>query len=1761
MDNETIDLAFDPFSALEGVRAAYRSYVGTFQKFKNPIIDKWINTQLDKSTLIFKGPFIELKRNFEIGDSFDALVSEGVLHEATPLCFTREPTDKSTPLVKLYRHQSDAIRAIVSGNNTIITTGTGSGKSFCFAAPIISECLRLRAQGVPGIKAIIVYPMNALANSQYDEFSARLSGSGLTIALYTGDTKNSKEEALNNYFERTGRKVPYDSELISREELKATPPDILLTNYVMLEYILTRFEDKDLFPTKHRGSLRFLVLDEVHTYTGNQGADVAYLIRRLKQHTSSSDKIRCIATSATIQSGEAETAADSISAFTTSLFGEPFSPDAVITEHFIAPVHYDEALLPAEVLVTDHTLSAATTSVESTQQLVEALLGRSLSDEERSLTAMGSLLGKQRTIQFVEENLIGSTSDEQTLVDMYARQVRPDCSEAACKRELRAAFLAGMNAEIEVNEKPQKRLIPKIHAFYSQGREIKSCISPSAPHLNDAGEVICPECARDVGPRKTFPLLFCRACGQEYYSVEILGDGGLRPREIDTRDVEGKAAYIYVGPYDPQAATDMAPDYWKTNAGKLQKQYKDFVELESAEYCPDCNQLYDQVGSERCICSSKVSVWVVPHPFLFCISEGCGVSYDRTPREFSKLSSFSTVGRSTATDVIVSQTLNKLPKPQKIIVFSDNRQDTALQAAHMNNIQKRMHFRRGLYQALVAAKDPIDLTIIGDAIFDEFANAKVLPHYSGNPELEFSLIESTKDDDAYKEYLLFNTVLELGSSQRRNQPNLEDVGLLKVTYKNFDKFARADIWAEIPEFKELTNGAREDYLTGFLDIMRYRTAIAYDYLIKSHNFQTQIVNRLAEEALFHSDLRIKPEGFSDEANPASGRARVTRFTWKTGQLVAWTAKVLDCDKNRAQEIIPVVYETLQRFEGLKKQFIERVGTLYMIDPKLILLSVPDGSCHKFCKKCGLVHHFNEVDWCTATKCAKLDDKDFSDHYFRHEYSRALNELVPINAEEHSGQIDGDTRKDIEVTFKKPESSLNVIVCTPTMELGIDIGTLSAVYMRNVPPSPSNYAQRAGRAGRKSQASLISTFCGVGSKRGPHDQYFYRYPEKIIAGAISTPRFLLDNRPLIEAHMHSLIFETLSTKVSQKIKDVLAMEVDDCPLIEDREQELRSDITLRRNAISSAIQQTFKAEKDAFEWLDEDFIENTVTGFLGDFNRAFDPFREEYELLLKEFREINALAERELATREMRTRWPAIQNKMNDMREGKGDYSTYRYLASRGFTPNYGFPTHVTTLTFDHRGKRDIKEIDLQRDSTVALSEYAPGNSVYYRGGSYIVRNARPKKQHNQPITTSLVICPRCNEYYLGGEVTTTGGACRLCATSLEDVLPSQYAIEIPDQFAIRRYGITSDEEERIRLGYKTSEHYHQGRQIDKSELVLKERSLMLLAYEHSGTILKVNRGTNKIERDFQETGFTLCTACNRWLFGEESVKKHLDQKRNRYQCYGTTDDIMRGIVLYHESVHDVLTIECPPPLDLKPEYYRSFYQTLAQALILGLQIQMNIDVDEVHTFLVPHPTEALQFNIVFYESAEGGSGILKALQHQETVHAVAHTARKMLHEGDALEKQCARACYECLCNYYNQPLHELFDRTLVLPLLGQLEKADIKRVVTESDEAHYKALLALCESEFERKVLNEIRRQNLPLPSAAQRTIFEADEPVAQADFYYDNHSVILFVDGQHHDEEHNKSSDKLKRGRLEGLGYRLFVLRYDEDFSQRVAELAKWIA
>jgi hypothetical protein len=272
---------------------------------------------------------------------------------------------------------------------------------------------------VPGIKAVVVYPMNALANSQYDDFARHLRGSGLKLALYTGDTFTNPQTALEAFRQVTGRDQPYDSEIISREEIRQAPPDILMTNYVMLELLLTRFEDRILFPPQHAGVLRFLVLDEVHTYTGQRGADVACLVRRLKQHTGTTGALRCIATSATVQSGDTcptagaggEDAATLIADFASRLFGEPFSPQHVIGESYVPPWGAGDSDLSPAIQVTDELIAGFDGSLEGAIPLAEALLGRELAADEQTRAGLhpeagNGLFGRNQVLLDAADDLV-----------------------------------------------------------------------------------------------------------------------------------------------------------------------------------------------------------------------------------------------------------------------------------------------------------------------------------------------------------------------------------------------------------------------------------------------------------------------------------------------------------------------------------------------------------------------------------------------------------------------------------------------------------------------------------------------------------------------------------------------------------------------------------------------------------------------------------------------------------------------------------------------------------------------------------------------------------------------------------------------------------------------------------------------------------------------------------------------------------------------------------------------------------------------------------------------------------------------------------------------------------------------------------------------------------------------------------------------------------------------------------------------------------
>ncbi|MEF8825369.1 MAG: helicase-related protein [Halapricum sp.] len=1325
---------------------------------------------------------------------------------------------------------------------------------------------------------------------------------------------------------------------------------------------------------------------------------------------------------------------------------------------------------------------------------------------------------------------------------------RPNSTPKAAQRELQAALLAG-TVGTDIQGEQQPIFVPKLHSFFSQGSGLVACLTDDTltdaePHLSDSGDLECPHCAdQHDRQRRAFGLSFCRSCGQEYYTIIRDESGHLRQREVSdmSADEGARAGYLMRGEWNEEQAS--LPDEWLDDTGTLRETWEG-TQPSPVTYCPEHNRLTDGHRSEGqldcgCFAAQGIHATWVEAPFLFCAN--CGVHHTRMgqARELSKLFIFGSVGRSTAMDILIGSTMQELPEDQqKTIAFSDNRQDTALQAAHINNLYQRIKFRRALYHAIKNAGSDVGLTTLGDAAFDVLKTNDTLPN--GLEQTMFGV--EPEEKTRYSDYLLFHTILELRKSQQRGQQSLEDVGLIDVSYSHLDQLATMDVeWEDIPVLANADSEARLEYAEGFLDLFRRSTAVDHEFITDFYDFQQKTINKLSDEVLFHKQERFRlPTGFSDTAN-TSGTNRIRRFTHPRSRHVKWTTRALDIGTEEAIEVIKGVRELFadERLRFIVEEDVYRGRRAYVLRSGIIRLSAQDASDVLICPKCDAVVNREHLRICINYSCGNVTPvpDDLTDSYFHDLYVSQFDETVDILAAEHSGQVEGNTRKDIETRFREGDE-LNTIVSTPTMELGIDIGDLSNVMMRNVPPNPSNYAQRSGRAGRQNQPSLVTTFCGSGFGKGSHDQYFYQRPQRIIAGEISPPTFLLNNEDLIRAHINALVLEVIDIKFFGKIQQILRIEPEknDYRIIPSYREDLETAIATDRNEIIDAVKRAFdreRADADFDSWLTDEYIADLVKGFVDNLDAAFDPWRAEYSRLTREYRRLSKKIEAEGGSYLDHREVEAISTRLQDMREGGKRFYTYQYLRSQGFLPNYGFPRSSCTLRFTTR------EDDVQRDESKAIREFAPGNHVYYMGQRFGVRYARPKTQDAEPLTRHKTVCPEC-ETILMGEDAETAAACPVCGEPFDGVHPNPNAMELPDQRAFPEENITSDDEERRREGYDINRFYERTNDVQAYTLEGSDEELAEVTYEPNARIVTVNSGIRGRDDD-DLSGFALCTECSRWLTSDSQIDAHLDGK-----CYANADpeSIRRGIELFTEGGHDTITVSTPLPAGLEAGDASTFYTTLKETLYQGILVAFDLDEEELETFLKPTAGAQDRLTIVIHETSEGGAGALHALMDEDRFRQAISEALDVIHANDP--DGCERACYECLMSYYNQREHELLDRTVVRPWLNRAAEAILGSETGEPDNGRYDELRLACESTLEQEVLKAVHDAGFELPDEVQHTIYDDGEPIARADFYYErpSRSIVIFVDGPDHDKEHIEEDDKRKRRQLRKMNYRVISVR-----------------
>ena len=531
-------------------------------------------------------PLIQLNPNFVQGGPIEDLTSNGVLDpECAKIFRIKSPTDPFGQSLTLYKHQAEAIEIAKRQESYVLTTGTGSGKSLSYFIPIIDDVLQRKRSGDPctGITAIVVYPMNALCNSQLEQLGRLLTfgyGSGkepVTFARYTG--QESQED---------------------RERIAKNPPDILLTNYVMLELIMTRFEQTDMAVRQHAVGLRYLVLDELHTYRGRQGADVAMLVRRVRERFN--QQLLCIGTSATMGSeGTVESRDQAVARIASKLFGATVRPDNIITETL-------------EPVTQEGTPDDGT----SLRRAVEAGVPTNPTHDDLSSHPIAAWVEHNLGLEKKDGKYI-RISQPLTVLEAAERLAENSNLKAENCRQYLADFL--LAAYQSRNEKGQSFFAFRLHQFVSGAWNAYSTLeAPDERYVTLKGQQFKPG-DRD---RPLFTLSFCRECGQEYFPVWADVEGNepisFAPRELTERsNEEEEMQYGFLmpdpcGSFDPADLEGQYPEDWlefHRGAPRLKPHFR--------RYRPIGVQV-DTLGS---VVSEGLPAWFIPNAFRFCLNPDC----------------------------------------------------------------------------------------------------------------------------------------------------------------------------------------------------------------------------------------------------------------------------------------------------------------------------------------------------------------------------------------------------------------------------------------------------------------------------------------------------------------------------------------------------------------------------------------------------------------------------------------------------------------------------------------------------------------------------------------------------------------------------------------------------------------------------------------------------------------------------------------------------------------------------------------------------------------------------------------------------------------------------------------------------------------------------------------------------------------------------------------------------------------------------------
>ena len=1660
-----------------------------------------IKKMLGMKDSLYHEPYISVRLPFRVA-------------EEMPTCF-----EAVHPAYLPYVHQQKAFDRLTGndGRSTLVATGTGSGKTECFLYPILEYCYQHREE--KGIKALIIYPMNALATDQAKRIAGLIYNSpelrgNVTAGMYVGgrDEKASTMMSENNV-------------ITDKVTMLNNPPDILLTNYKMLDYLLVRPTDADLWKDNKDETLKYIAVDELHTFDGAQGTDLACLLRRLKSRLAiQPGYLCCVGTSATMGGGDSS---DSIRNYASEIFGEPFERNSVIVEDRLSADEFFEGSditdfgMPSYEQIKE--LEDCIANDNQEEYLVKAAsawmtdfdidintdegrieLGKKLMHHSFMQSAITLMGGNYYQESYLVENL---STHYPALLELDDGQVAMDALFALisyARTGIPGKLRPFLNVQVQLWMRELRRLLGKV-----------------------SSETVTYAIAHDLNSQQAkhyLPVVNCRDCG-------TTGWTSLLNERQNATMVNLQAFYNKYFKCEEKISMMFPCEEGQNPQNTIM-----------AKLCPDCLQVkYGDGASELCDnCGSETVSVYIPLNNIY----GKGKNKQYVCPCCGSRSGLSLMGLRSATEISASISqifASKFNDDKKTLAFSDNVQDAAHRAGFFNSRTWKFGLRTAIQKYVKNGgngqsfetflkgfieywhEQMTDEEFVSYFIAPNMTWMKVYEEMLENRELKENKASRKLISDIERR-LRYEIMQEYGMQSKVGR-TLEKSACSCLKFNEEDIYTIAENVREraINELGTLSELPAETFrlmVVGFLDNMRSRGA--FDDFV----YYQYVMERGQDYLLSNSFKKWLPGVHGGKNAPhfimvptQAGGKKLYNFDLLTSsRYVDWIETCVFSNNVFMSD------DTPRNINRLILEESARVGVVVQLNSPLEYkayglnknkLYVTEEVTTFKCDSCGTVRNVatdNADIWkksvCARNMCdGQLEiDENASLGYYGKLFSAG--DLARINAREHTGLLERTNRETLEIDFKRGKDTHklwdpNVLSCTPTLEMGIDIGDLSTVILCSMPPAQAQFLQRAGRAGRKDGNALT---LAIASAR-PHDLYFYADPLDMIAGKVDAPKIFLKASAVLERQFVAYCMDSwvkrgvpenaIPKKVAVCLGKLDSKPIDVFPF--NFMHYVKGNLTSRLNSFiqmfAEYLDENAKEELQQFargNGLKESPMCMKILDAFAGLKKQQDSLRASINQLKDMIKELEAKPKDSSYDEEIKE-LKYEQAALIDVLNGLKNKDVFNFLSDEGLLPNYAFPEAGIVLKAvlwrreedddvdpSQKKKYDKKVYEYSRGASSAISEFAPNNSFYVDGRKLTIDQIDMTTAQTAPWR----LCPSCSHAQIEKAGKNTA-SCPQCGTpawadagqvrnmlkvqmvySNMDYSKSAIGDESEDRtnvFYTKQLLVDVDEEHDIASAYRMdNEDFAFGYEF------VKKAKLREINFGESDTVgdkLTV-AGVDDVRK-----GFRICKYCGKVQpeSGKAVHTKFCKTQKFPNLLEESTDSYM---FLFREFQTEILRLLVPATtMDASKVKMESF----VAAFMLGMKEYFgNVDHLRATVSEVPVPeAEYRKQYLVIYDSVPGGTGYLKQLMQQENaLIEIFEKALAVMESCSCKDDPQKDGCYHCLYAYRQSQQIGNISRSAAISMLKSILSG--KENIEKIDKLGNVPVNSLFDSELERRFIEAI---------------------------------------------------------------------------------------